>query len=163
MDEYTPVPNFSPTGIAVSPNGNYLYVATNTYNGGNGLVVYDISSVGIGTLTQIASSPFGTGAYPVGIAASPNGNYLFVANAGISGASTISAFSITPTTGGLSSTSTFSISGLQEIAISPNSSYLYVTSNAGISAYSIGAGANTLPLIGKITGPSIAYGIAIMP
>jgi 6-phosphogluconolactonase len=65
-----------PVSVAVSPNGNYLYVAnqfTGTVSG------YSISA---GVLTLAPGSPYTVGTAPSAVAFSADGNFLFVANTG---------------------------------------------------------------------------------
>jgi len=72
-----------PVSVAVSPNGNYLYVAnqfTGTVSG------YSISA---GVLTLVPGSPYSVGTAPSALAFSTDGNFLYVAN---TGTNTISAF-----------------------------------------------------------------------
>lgn len=181
-----------PTGIAVSPNGDYLYVTnsnctttssgsacTNTY--ANGISAYTIGSGG--ALSSITSGSFTTGPYPEGIAIDPSGSYLYVANSdcstgtGSTCANGISAFTIGGG-GALKSITpgTFITGrGPTGIAISPNGKYLYVTNSScstgtgttcpnGISAFTIGGGgALTSITSGTFTTGRVPTGIAIDP
>jgi DNA-binding beta-propeller fold protein YncE len=72
-----------PVSVAVTANGNYLYVAnqfTNTVSG------YAVNS---GALTLVPGSPYPTGTTPSSLILSPDGNFVFVTNAG---SNNISAF-----------------------------------------------------------------------
>jgi DNA-binding beta-propeller fold protein YncE len=164
---------YGPTGIAITPNGSYLYVVNSTDSEANGLCAYSIGSDG--ALSALSTASYTTGLNPWGIAISPNGSYLYVTNQGSSGASGLSAYSIgsggalSPIT--LSSAGSTTGSGPAAIAISPNGSYLYVTNLSstganGLCAYSIGSGgalsAITLSGAGSTTG-SNPLGIAISP
>ncbi len=62
-----------PSAIAVSPSGNYVYVA-NTF--ANTVSMFDVSSSG--ALTQTVS--YSVGLNPVALAVTPKGGFLYVAN-----------------------------------------------------------------------------------
>jgi DNA-binding beta-propeller fold protein YncE len=160
-----------PWGIAISPNGSYLYVTNRNGESTGSLSAYSIGSTG--TLSPITLSAAGstTGAGPEGIAISPNGSHLYVANYA---SNSLSAFTIgsngtlSPITLSTAGSTTGSGGG---IAISPNGSYLYVTNGGidgtnGLSAFTIGPGGTlspiTLSTAGSTTG-SYAEGIAISP
>jgi 6-phosphogluconolactonase (cycloisomerase 2 family) len=85
--------SFSDTSLAVSPNGNYLFV---TETGGTGVRVMSI--VSSGKLTSISGSPFATGLGPNDVLVDSTGAYVYVANRTDG---TISAFSLASTTGKL--------------------------------------------------------------
>ena len=100
----TPVPGspfatgFGPVGIAIHPNGNFLYDAD----------LNDVSAFSIdaatGALTPIAGSPFpnvagGLGLF--GLTTDPRGVFLYAAD---QGSDNVSAFTINPSTGALSTT-----------------------------------------------------------
>ncbi|MHB1472413.1 MAG: YncE family protein, partial [Dermatophilaceae bacterium] len=61
-----------PIGVAVTPNGSYVYVA----NGGAGTV-----SV-IATATNTVTATITVGTSPIDVAVTPNGSYVYVANSG---------------------------------------------------------------------------------
>ena len=72
-----------PVSVAITSNGNYLYVAnqfTNTVSG------YSVNS---GVLTLVPGSPYPVGTTPSAVALTPDGNILLVAN---SGSNSVSAF-----------------------------------------------------------------------
>ena len=69
-----------------------LYVINEGSTGTGGLSAFSIGSGG--ALTAITSGTFTTGANPMGIAISPNGNYLYVTNQGSIGTNGLSSFSI---------------------------------------------------------------------
>ena len=135
---------------------NYVYAG----NAGAGTIsAFSIGSSGglssVGTVTFDAG---GTG--NVQIAASPTGSYLYVTQL----ANVIWGFFIGPG-GVLSSIGAFATPSYSyEIAISPNSKYLYATIfvNNSVSAFSIGAD-GTLSSIGTYSTGSSPYGIAVNP
>ena len=78
-----------PVSVAVSANGNFLYVAnqfTNTVSG------YSLSS---GVLTLVGGSPYPVGTSPSAVTMSPDGNFVFVANTGTNNISVFSACTAT--------------------------------------------------------------------
>jgi len=160
----------NPTGIAVTPNGNYCYVTNQgSTNGINGISAYTIGSNG--ALTAIGSGTFTTGPSPIGIAISPNGNYLYITNYSSVGTNGISAFTIS-SDGSLSAiTSGTFTTGVNPIAVavSPNGSYLYVTNHGstgtnGISVFSIGSdGALTAVTTGTFATGLRPYGVVVTP
>jgi DNA-binding beta-propeller fold protein YncE len=156
-----------PCSIAISPDGAYLYATT----GGRAVGANDLSAYTIGSdgaLTAITAGTFSTGADPYGIAISPDGAYLYVANVGSGGSNGLSAYSIGAGGALTAITSGTFATGLQPncIAISPDRKYLYLTNNAGdtLSAYSIGSG-GALAALPTPTYPTGAWpiGIAISP
>jgi 6-phosphogluconolactonase (cycloisomerase 2 family) len=78
--------------VAVSPNGNFLFVGE---TGINAVRVYSIGSGGV--VNEISGSPYSTGLGPDAILVDATGSYVYVANGT---ANTISAFSL-GTTGAL--------------------------------------------------------------
>lgn len=94
-----PVPVLASGGM-VSLNAQFLYVSNNFVNGspqnGSQILAYRINQVN-GTLTEIAGSPFSfphTGSIQ-GLAAAPNGRFLYAADA----TGSIDAFSVESATG----------------------------------------------------------------
>ena len=74
-----------PSGVVVSPSGNFLYVS----NSLSGTVsAYSITS---GSLSVLGASPYTVGTAPSGMAITANGAFLYVAN---TGSNTVSAFSM---------------------------------------------------------------------
>jgi DNA-binding beta-propeller fold protein YncE len=162
--ELTPVPCSScetgvkPTGITIAPNGLYLYVA----NGGSNTVSpFQINADG--TLTPIAcvESACETGteptepteppvpAEPAGATVSPNGKYLFVADAG---SKSLSEFTI----GADGALSPLACAGLTcetesapvGIAVSPDGDFLYAANSGSstISPFAVGLEGALSPL-----------------
>jgi 6-phosphogluconolactonase len=115
-------PGSSPYGLAISPNGNYLYTAN---FGDNTISEFTIGSNGL--LTPIPGSPIGqTFTGPVSLVIEPSGKYLYVANQQSSG--NVAGYSIG--TGGALSVLTSSPypTGAQPnyIASDPNGNFLFV-------------------------------------
>ena len=80
-----------PFGIAVSPNGDNVYV-TNVVLGG--VSQYDVGSGG--ALTPMTTPTVAAGARPFGIAVSPDGESVYVANFGANGADGVSQYTVGP-------------------------------------------------------------------
>lgn len=97
-----------PVSLFIDKSGKYLYVAnqfTNQQNSGN-LAAYSIGSDG--DLTLLATSPFTTGPQPNIVAGDASGDYLFVGN---QSTTVIQSFSLAPSTGTLTSVSTYTVPG----------------------------------------------------
>ncbi|HWF36389.1 MAG TPA: beta-propeller fold lactonase family protein [Solirubrobacteraceae bacterium] len=142
-----------PAGVAISTNGQTLYVA----NENQGTV--STFSIGAGgTLTQVGppvlsgNSNSTTNSQPYGVAVSPNGENVYVANYL---SSTVSVFTIgaggvlTQQGTGITSGS----AGPGWLAVAPNGENLYVTNYTGgtVSTFSIGAGGMLSPQGGPIS------------
>lgn len=93
-----------PVSLFIDKSGKYLYVA-NQQSPGN-LAAYSIGTDG--SLTLLATSPFATGAQPNFIAGDSSGDYLFVGN---QSTTVIQSFSLAPSTGTLTSVSTYGVPG----------------------------------------------------
>jgi len=108
-----------PDGVAVSPDGNFLFVANNT---DNTISVFSISADG--ALSDISGSPFvfHRGA-PYHLTTNRAGNRLFV-----SGSSGFESFNIAPD-GSLSSTHVYATGFLyfEGLTVSPDDKYLFVS------------------------------------
>ncbi|HEY1659713.1 MAG TPA: beta-propeller fold lactonase family protein [Candidatus Sulfotelmatobacter sp.] len=134
----------NPSGLAISPNGAYLYTANAT---ANSISIYSISSAG--TLTQVTGSPLSANfERPVAVTVDPKGQYLYVAN---QGANNIASFSISSTTGfpAVVTDSPFACENSPSfVLLDPTSSYLYVGnqgSGSGVEGFGVGAGSlNTI-------------------
>lgn len=82
-------------GVAVSPNGSYLYVLDGGPSGGNGQVFGFTVAAGVPSTTVISGTPIATGVGPLGMAIDPTSSLLAVANVGDTiNPSTISLFTI---------------------------------------------------------------------
>jgi 6-phosphogluconolactonase len=135
----TPVPgspvrasDIGPFGVAVSPDGNFLYVSNtgNSPSTAGSVSVYRIAGK-TGRITEIAGSPYGAGIAPAGVAMTPDGDHLYVANGE---SATISAFTRDSDSGALTPVpnSPFSAGNGQPagLAITPDGRYLYSASGS---------------------------------
>lgn len=166
-----------PAGLAVSPDGKYLYATTvaSTKSPETGAVsAFSIGSDG--TLTPVGCSGCATGARPRGIAASPDGQYLYVANRGPehehspTGSGSVSAFQIgaqgalTP----IACAESVCETGGELIGatVSPNGEHLYVSNaeSGSLSAFAIGTDGALSPV--ECTGcetEAAQEGLAVSP
>jgi len=159
-----------PTAVAVSATGNFLYVANNFINS-----VGAFSVAASGALMPLGASPYTLcpptvpcPAAPSGLAVTPGGGFLYVANTGLA---TVSAFAIcdkvvttctnpnlpdgtlTPVTG-----SPFAAGlGPIAVAVDPHFSFLYVLNKQSfqISEYSYSPGSGVLS---SLSTPAVSTG-----
>lgn len=141
----------NPSGLAISPNGSYLYTANAT---ANSISIYTIGSNG--SLTQVTGSPLSANfSRPVALTVDPQGAYLYVANqgtgTGTTTSSNIASFTISSTTGfpaEVTDSPFASESQSSFVVLDPKSPYLFVgnqASGAGIQAFGVSAGSlNTI-------------------
>jgi 6-phosphogluconolactonase (cycloisomerase 2 family) len=135
-----------PDGIAISPNGKFLYTANGDSNDISAFAITPSATSGGNPepLTYLAGTPFANtgGGTPYSPAIEPTGHYLYVNNYNNE---SISAFSIDQTSGALTELgSPVSIQAAVgqnfQLAIDPTGSYLYVANAGGkgnIPAFSI--------------------------
>jgi len=127
----------SPTGMALSPNGNSLYVL----GGGSPQGYIEVWGISSGALSQLVQA-VQPGANPSGIAIAPSGNFLYVANATDN---SVSEYSI-GSTGALTALTQSPIgqssqySGPVALLVENSGKYLFVANSgtSNLSAYSIG-------------------------
>jgi 6-phosphogluconolactonase (cycloisomerase 2 family) len=136
----SPNPNPNPTVV----HSKFLYVVNSIENTVLGYVINAVT----GTFTPVGPSVPADEA-PIYAAASPDGKFLYVANAGASSRG-VSGFHIDSATGVLTATtpSTFPITGSSEplgIVVDPTSTHLYTTNTDSISAFTIN------PITGVLT------------
>ena len=154
----------APIGVAMSPNGQFLYASSFTPSK---VSVFAVAANGSLTPVSCSGSSCNTGAGPYGIAVTPNGQYLYTANLT---ASTVSAFSIDAngTLTPVSCPGTNCNTGSQPygVAVSPNGQYLYTAnrSSNSVSVFSIGANGSLTPVsCATCTTGSQPDGLAITP
>ncbi len=156
----------SPEGLAVSPNGRFLYTANE-----GGVSPFAINADG--TLTPIAcpGSSCSAGSEPFGLAVSPNGRFLYVANYISGGASTVSPFainadgSLTPIA--CAPPNCNAGTGPFAVAVSTNGQFLYVTnSGSKVSPFAIDADGSLTPIACMPPGcqaPTAPIAVAVSP
>ena len=130
--------------MASDPAGKFLYVSLGgTANANNQVAAFTVNS-STGALTPIAGSPVTVGRDPQGLAVTPDGKFLFIANFLDN---TISAFSIDAASGVLTpiTGSPFTANNApSRVVIDPSGKFLDVTNNVGgdISVFTINASTN---------------------
>ena len=133
-----------PSIMASDPAGKFLYVSlSGTASANNQVAAFTVNS-STGALTPIAGSPVTVGRDPQGLAVTPDGKFLFIANFLDN---TISAFSIDVASGVLTPTAGspfMANNGPSKVAIDPSGKFLDVTNNVGgdISVFTINASIN---------------------
>jgi YVTN family beta-propeller protein len=143
------VVGYYPYGVAITPNGQYVYVA----NGGNN----SVSVISTSNDSDFKAIPVGSN--PHGVAITPNGQYVYVANIASNTTSVIS-------TATNSVVSTIPVGSHPDgVAITPNGQYVYVVNRypvvGGNSVSVISTSSNSV--VSTIPVGSIPYGIAITP
>jgi 6-phosphogluconolactonase len=123
-----------PLGVAVTPDGKYLYVADTA--GAAGVSAFSVAADG--ALIPVAGSPFPAKSGAWGVAIAPDGKHLYVADAA---AKDVSAYTI-ESNGSLAAVSGSPFAagtGPDNLAITPNGQYLYVANEESnnVSAFSI--------------------------
>src|SRR5260370_5301340 len=151
---------FSPLGVAITPNGRFAYV-TNTGAVCDLCPINQPSSVSVidtSTYSVVATIPVGQ--YPAGVAITPNGAFAYVTNYNSNSVSVIDTATNTVT--GTVTVGT----GPWGLAITPNGAFAYVTNYTSYSVSVISTTTNavvaTVPIIVGLTG-SPAWGVAITP
>jgi 6-phosphogluconolactonase len=144
-----------PSGAAVHPSGEYIYVA----NSGTNLISEFSVNASSGALTSIGTVQVpiaGSSAGLSSVVVEPSGQYLFASD---QNANLVYIYSINPSTGALTAASTPSIgtgSGPYALAVDISGSYLYVsnfTSN-DISIFAIDLATGGLTAVGTSTTPT---------
>ena len=147
----------TPSGMAVSPNGSFLYVSN---QGSNNVSAFRINGT-TGDLTFEENEPAGT--LPSGVVVSPNSLFLYVSN---QGTNNVSTFSINGTTGALTGVGAPVAAGTAPggVAISPNGSFLYVSNQTSnnVSVFTIDGGGG-LSLVENEPAGTLPSGITIEP
>jgi gliding motility-associated-like protein len=126
--------SYSPFGVAVSPDGKYVYITAPANN--------DVITIDASTYAVLYNTYTSANYSPQGIAVSPDGNTIYVTNENpdnFAGPGTVDVISATTHT--ITSTITAGASPLG-IAVSPDGSTIYVTND----------GSNTVSVINPVAG-----------
>lgn len=149
-----------PTALAMSSNGQFLYVTNGT---SNTVTAFRVATSGLLTLIPPvgpAPNPVSTGGTtPIGIAIEPNGTHLYIANRG----GTVSAFTVGSNglltlvlaSGAAQNPTPTLVAGSTPVAltISQDGQFLYVANSGGtISAYTVASGSGTLIPVTQLLG-----------
>jgi 6-phosphogluconolactonase len=148
------------TGLAVTPDGRFLYGLDQFHDG---VVGFSIGESGAPAVLPRFPVPSG-GSLPVAVAVTPDGTRLYVVNRG---APSVQGFAIAGD-GGLTPLSTAEIGATPfAIAITPDGRHLYVANSSSddISAFEILSDGSLAPLGGSpfATGGSSSIGLAMSP
>jgi YVTN family beta-propeller protein len=142
-----------PQGIALTPDGKFLYVAN---RGAGTLSAFAVAASG--ALTPLVPPTAAVGTQPRGVSVTPDGHHLYVAN---SASDTVSAFDVAAS-GALTPIGAPSSTGTtpDDVTITPNGAFLYTANenNDNVSSFTIAAGGNLTPLATVPTGPGPATG-----
>ncbi|NJN36007.1 MAG: lactonase family protein [Nitrospiraceae bacterium] len=156
-----------PTALAMSSNGQFLYV---TNGASNTVTAFRVETSGLLTLIPPVGptpNPVPTGGTtPNGIAVEPNGTHLYIANRG----GTVSAFTVdsdglltlAPASGAAQNPTPTLVAGSTPVAltISQDGQFLYVANSGGtVSAYTIASGSGTLIPITQLLGNPFRAGV----
>jgi len=155
----TPVPggpveasDLGPFGVAVSPDGRFLYVSNtgNSPSAAGSVSAYRIDGK-TGALTELGGSPYTTGVAAGGVAMTPDGSLLYVANGE---SATISAFTRDASSGVLKPVpgSPFAAGngGPTGLAVTPDGSHLYSANASEVSPADNGVHAFTITASGAL-------------
>ncbi|MBS1843465.1 MAG: beta-propeller fold lactonase family protein [Actinobacteria bacterium] len=151
----------SPQGVALTPDGRFLYVAL---AGTSQIAAFGVNAEG--ALSALPGSPFATGAAALGLAVSPDGRSLYEASGGGNAVyrQAIGIDGSLSAPGAPTSTGASSFSGM--VAITPDGRRLYVsTFNLGsVAGFAVAADGSLSPLPGSpYPAPTGGLGISIAP
>ena len=119
--------------IAIDPAGTFAYVANET---AATISLYSINS-STGALTAVSGSPLSTVTSPESVAVDPTGRFVYAAN--VTAKNEIAAYSITPTTGGLTLGTTIAAGIFPlSVVVDPMGKFVYAANDnsATVSVYS---------------------------
>jgi 6-phosphogluconolactonase (cycloisomerase 2 family) len=135
--------------VAIAPNGKFAYVANE-----NGISVYSVDAA-TGMLTSAGSSVSAATNNPVTIAIDPSGQFLYAGNAGYvnlgQGPQNISGFTISATTGGLTSITSTLLAGIlspASMVVDPSGKFLLASNGV----YAIDRSTGGLTIVPGSTG-----------
>jgi 6-phosphogluconolactonase (cycloisomerase 2 family) len=156
--------NGGPIGMAIHPNGKFLYIAmAGTTVDGNQIVVESIDAA-TGALSPVPGSPFPTGAVPQSVVFNPTGTFLFSANMKDN---TVTQFSVDANTGALSpagGNASTAGSGPFAMAINSTGAVLFVANGlaTSIPVFTINSTTGALTGVAPIPSGGGATGLAIV-
>lgn len=137
----------SPSGVALSATGQFLFVSN---QGSNNITAFRVDGT-TGALTFEENESAGTSPSGVVATASGTGGFLFASN---QGSNTVSAYTIDGTTGALTFVETENVgTSPSGVAVSPNGQFLYVSNQGSndVSGLTINATTGALTAIGSST------------
>lgn len=166
----------SPSGIAISPNNDFLYIPDFSCKEKVNLSSISAYTITSGKLKPVTGSPYtDVGLNPDFAVVSPSGQFLYVddtdndGNTGSDGG--VSVYSINPTTGALTQIAGspfLTMKYVYQLAITPNGKYLYIAGYPGVYGFSVNTSTGQLtPLVGSPFGSqgpdSVPFGLTIDP
>jgi 6-phosphogluconolactonase len=152
----------SPSGVAVSPNGQFLYVSN---QGSNNVSAFRIDGT-TGALTFEENESAGTSPSGVAVLTTGSDSFLFVSN---QTSNNVSAYRIDGTTGALTAVGAPVAAGTAPtgVVVSPNGLFLYVSNQGSndVSAFTINGTTGALNSIGgsPFTAGTSPSGVTIEP
>jgi len=132
--------------IAIDPTDGFAFVANNS---DQTIASYALNAT-TGALTPSSGSPLSAGTNPEALIVDPTGSYVFAANA--EAPNQVATFSITPTSGALTISSTTTAGSLPiAVAIDPSGQFLYAVNfnSNDVSAYTLSASGALTPVAGS--------------
>ncbi|MGA7217479.1 MAG: beta-propeller fold lactonase family protein [Candidatus Sulfotelmatobacter sp.] len=136
--------------LATSPNGKFLFATADTTT-----VIHVYSIASTGALTEVAGSPYETGANSQGLKVTPNGQYLVVGEASLTAVGVYSISTSGTLTAALGSPFAASASPF-DVAVNCAGNLVYVIDNgsfngsySAIDAYSISSSGTLTPVPGE--------------
>jgi len=165
----------NPQSVAVNPAGNFAYVASQGCSGGVGgfVSMYTINPT-TGALTSIGPPASTNDVGTDSVTIDPLGKFAYVANEGLYDTDgSVSAYSIDPTTGVLTSTSG-GISGnspkfccFTAVAVHPSDKFAYVANGdstpRSVSMYTINSASGALTHFGTIAAEGFPTSVVVDP
>ena len=153
--------NYTPTAVAVTPSGSFVYIAADSAVSTAGVYGY---SVGTGGALTILNSGTALSTQPEeSLAISPDGNWLFALNS----AQTLDEYTIDTSTGGLTLSNSFELSGASggvitpyTIEVSPTGDYVACAlGTGGVEIFSLDESTGALGTANLISPSSSSIGI----
>jgi len=162
--------DFYAHSVTVDPSGKFAYVANAgvlDICGRANVSMYTINAT-TGALTSIgAIDAVNSCSSPWSVAVDPSGRFAYVANEGGFAPTTVSMYTINPTTGALTSIGTIAAGGRAiSVTVHPSGKFAYVVNASpgdNVSVYTINATTGALTSIGTAGAGSSPAAIAIDP
>ena len=153
----------NPTGIAVNPNTNDVYV-TNSGDGTVSVIDGDSSSP---TFNTVIGAPItvgsGAGSDPIGVAVNPNTNNVYVTNFNDGTVTVIDGDPTSPTFNTVIGAPITVGDNPTGVAVDPNTNDVYVANNGGGTVSVIDGLTNTVDPVSPITVGSFPLGVTVNP
>jgi 6-phosphogluconolactonase (cycloisomerase 2 family) len=112
----SPLPVTSVNSVAVSPSGQFAYVANQDLNNVSNVFGFSIDST-TGGLTPLTAGPFMAATWPLSLVADPSGKFLYLLGSPPAAPSTITTYAIDTGTGALTAVNSVQIPSTPTLAI----------------------------------------------